>query len=111
MLDNRPAMMPQRSNAATVELPPTHVIVYEKKLASHQPVEQEVEIVCEQKITPELVRNVKQALALRGYKLAVDTGLADRAFMETLQKFQVDNGLPLCGFNVMTLQYLNVDVR
>lgn len=99
-----------QANVATVDLPPTYVTVYEKKLDPHQPVEQEVEVICERKITPALVANVKHALALRGYKSGVDTGNADRMFMESLEKFQADNGLPLCGFNVITLQYLGVDL-
>lgn len=98
------------ADVSTVEVPPSYVTVYEKKLDSHQPVEQEVEIVCEQNVKPELIVNVRRALAIRGYKSGLDTGQADRLLMEALENFQSDNGLPLCGFNVMTLQFLGIDV-
>ena len=96
------------ADVATVDLPPTYVTVYEKKLDPRSAVEQTVEMLCEEKITPLVVTQVHRELTLRGYNPGAENGKATGPILDALAKYQADFGLPVCGFNLPTLEHLGV---
>jgi hypothetical protein len=96
------------ADIAMVDLPPTYITVYEKRLAAQQPEPIEVEVLCPERVTKELVARVRAKLNDNGFAAGPETGQADGTLMDALQRYQAANRLPLCGFNLITLDALGV---
>lgn len=91
----------------SIYLPATYSTVIEKRLVKPG-VSDSVIMVCDSAITKDLILEVSRELLIRGYISDVSTSV-NRRLLDALRRYQEDNGLPLCGFNLRTLNMLGIE--
>jgi len=92
----------------SIDIPAEYKTLSKRQLVSQGGFTEWKEVVCDDKITSDLVRQVQSALKSRGY----DPGVADNSMgpktKEALVKFQKDNGLPVGQLDFDTLKALGI---
>lgn len=66
------------------------------------------EIVCGDKITPQLIQKISKEFNYKGYKVDVFNEKFDDKLRDIIRKYQKENSLPVGGLNVKTLEALGI---
>ncbi len=91
-----------------VEVPATFTHVVTKTAIKQKEQFVETEIVCPSKVTSKLIRQVQEHLKMLGYPVDVSAKELGGTTIESLEKYQQENQLPVGGLNLQTLQSLNI---
>jgi len=91
-----------------IEVPATFTYVITKTAIKHKEQIIETEIICPDKITPLLIRQVQEHLKMLGYLVDSSAKELGETTMESIEKYQQENQLPIGGLNIPTLQSLNI---
>ncbi len=70
---------------------------------------EEKEVLCEHKITPEIIKQVRSALKKRGYPSGVKSKKINPRLKSALTKYQQANKLPVGQLDLETLEKLNIE--
>ncbi len=98
----------KQASIEQILLPPLYETVFTRQIIKSEHEEQTVEVLCNEELNTELILTIKDRLKVRGYR--VDEGSIDigKITMNSLEKFQEDNNLPIGGLNIISLQFLGV---
>lgn len=66
------------------------------------------EIVCGDKITPQLIQKMSKEFNYKGYKVDVFNEKLDANLRDIIRKFQKDNNIPVGPLNIKTLEALGI---
>ena len=66
------------------------------------------EVLCGDKVTPQIIQKVSKELNYKGYKVDVFNEKFDINLREIIRKFQKENNLPVGGLNIKTLESLGI---
>jgi len=106
VLPRKKLIQPAAENV--IEIPATYKAVMKKVLVAKGGYQEWREVLCEQDITSDKIKNIQLALIREGY----DPGPADNVMgaktKDALMKFQADKGLPSGNLNMETLNALGV---
>ncbi len=91
-----------------VTIPATYKTAHNRSLVKAGGFTEWREVVCEADRTPQLISNIKQALALMGYHIDVNENDFDSSLNASLIKFQKDRSLPVGQLDYETLEALGV---
>lgn len=91
-----------------VEAPATYTYVITKTIVPQKETTVETEIICPHKITPKLIRQVQEHLKMSGYAVNNSSKELGETTIESLEKYQQENQLPVGELNIPTLKSLNI---
>ena len=66
------------------------------------------EVLCGEKITPQLIQKISKEFNYKGYKVDVFNEKLDANLRDIIRKYQKDNNLPVGALNIKTLEALGV---
>lgn len=91
-----------------IEVPATYTHVITKTAIKQKEQFAETEIVCPDKVTSQLIRQVQEHLKMLGYPVDGSAKELGEITIESLEKYQQENQLPIGKLNIPTLLSLNV---
>jgi hypothetical protein len=66
------------------------------------------EILCGNKMTPQVIQKISKELNYKGYKIDVFNEILDDKLRDMIRKYQKENNLPIGGLNIKTLEALGI---
>ena len=102
-------VMVEPAKAELIEIPATYKTVKNKQLTKKGGYMEWKEVLCNEKINDEKVRQIQQKLKNLGYDPGIVDGDIGSKTKVALANFQEDKNLPSCNMNLETLKKLGVE--